>query len=690
VPDVIARLLLAPPGSLVVAYLVVIAAGAVLYVAMSMSTRSPRLATAIAVRRPGWIARRRARSGIRPRKPGAAIGYASATHQVGLSPRELSLGGLILGAPGSGKTYAAAVLIEALAWQGSACVILDPKPSSDLAEVVAGVGGTIWTIDGDRQWDALPADPSELANQLIEVLPVDTRTKVYRDAARLWVLVAGQALQRQREHPAVARMAALCRPGGLATLLKAQGRHIADLPRLSQTEMDGVMSLGTSLSILSRGVASRSLGTDAGALRLENAIGRGQIVLLQMAVGPYPEETRMLGAWALRAMLRLLRHPAPCVLLCDEFARLGVQGRAAIELLSLGREFGKPVVLCTQGPSDFGELGHHALDQAAQDASWILAFRQGTRDSTTASRLLGVRWGEERSWSTGRETREHVRMVEQPYVPASALEDLDPGSAHLRVPSVDGRRTRVEPVRVALPSLVRGVHTVGSPGSPPGATQYRESLASGLPNTKVREDAADVQEPEGEDETSAETAVQVADEDVDDDDYGRIMRRLEEEGERNGECLWWPESGCNDQGYPKVRVGARSEGRRMVTVYKWLYERKQGAVPKGWTLDHTCHTAAKARGECTGGKTCKHRRCCELSHLEAMPHGENTQRRDEPGGGSQTAFVQAETFAIALYAGIDRPSVEQMTVSLNELRQLLSRFEVLADKRRGRCWSPTR
>ena len=187
----------------------------------------------------------------------------------------------------------------------------------------------------------------------------------------------------------------------------------------------------------------------------------GKIVLLQMAAGPYPEETRMLGAWALRCMLRLLRLPAPCVLICDEFARLGVQGRAALDLLALGREFGKPVILCTQGPSDFGELDAHALDRAAQDAAWILAFRQGTRDSTTAARLLGIRWAQERSWSTGSsDTRENVRIVEQPYVSASALEDLEPGTAHLRVPSVDGRRTRVEHVRVAFPSMVGRGSTV--------------------------------------------------------------------------------------------------------------------------------------------------------------------------------------------------------------------------------------
>ena len=114
----------------------------------------------------------------------------------------------MLGGPGSGKTTATAVLVEALAWQGSACILLDPKPSRDLAAVVTGIGGTIWSLGGELAWDALPSDPSELANQLVEVLPVDARTKVYRDAARLWVLVAGQALQRQRERPTVQRMAA--------------------------------------------------------------------------------------------------------------------------------------------------------------------------------------------------------------------------------------------------------------------------------------------------------------------------------------------------------------------------------------------------------------------------------------------------------------------------------------------------
>jgi hypothetical protein len=192
-PDVIWRLFSVTWQGVPVASLAVFAIGGLMYAVMSVSTRPTTSSTMMATRRPGWIARRRARGGIRPTKPGAAIGYASATRQVGFSPRELALGGLILGAPGSGKTYAAAVLIEALAWQGSPCVILDPKPSRDLAAVVTGVGGTIWTLGGELAWDALPQEPSELANQLVEVHLSRDRPPLSIDnwmSARAWRRVA--------------------------------------------------------------------------------------------------------------------------------------------------------------------------------------------------------------------------------------------------------------------------------------------------------------------------------------------------------------------------------------------------------------------------------------------------------------------------------------------------------------------
>jgi hypothetical protein len=136
----------------------------------------------------------------------------------------------------------------------------------------------------------------------------------------------------------------------------------------------------------------------------------------------------------------------------DEAHRLGWTGRLAIDLLATGRQAGVPVILSSQGPSDLDELGRHLLEQAAQDAAWILAFRQGTLDSDRAARLLGVHQVEERSWSHGRQHDwETVRLVEKTRVPASALEALQPGDGQLWVPGVDGRPPRTEPVRVAQP-----------------------------------------------------------------------------------------------------------------------------------------------------------------------------------------------------------------------------------------------
>jgi hypothetical protein len=83
---------------------------------MSMSTRSsPSSSTSMAIRRPGWIARRRARGGIAHPRDRIGIGYASAIKAVHLSVRELAGHGAAFGGPGSGKTTFLQLLVEAAA-----------------------------------------------------------------------------------------------------------------------------------------------------------------------------------------------------------------------------------------------------------------------------------------------------------------------------------------------------------------------------------------------------------------------------------------------------------------------------------------------------------------------------------------------------------------------------------------------
>ena len=106
-----------------------------------------------------------------------------------------------------------------------------------------------------------------------------------------------------------------------------------------------------------------------------------------------------------------------------------------------------------------------------------------------------------------------------------------------------------------------------------------------------------------------------------DEDLARVLERLEREGERDGACRLWPAPGVNTDGYAKTTVKGQS-----VTVYKWLWERQHGRVPRGWTLHHRCHSRALQAGTCRSGRSCRHRRCCELAHLEPMPIGEHSSR----------------------------------------------------------------
>jgi hypothetical protein len=209
-----------------------------------------------------------------------------------------------------------------------------------------------------------------------------------------------------------------------------------------------------------------------------------------------------------------------------------------------------------------------------------------------------------------------VRLVEQPYVSQSAMEELTPATGYLRRPGIDGRRPRVDPVRVGKPSLV------GRTGQPVPPVQT-------VPRTGRGEAGWDG----GTEVVASQAAVPIPPlplaepEAQQDEDLARVLGRLEQEGEWVEGCHLWPASGCNAEGYAKTSV----QGQR-VTVHKWLWECARGEVPRGWSLEHTCHTAAKARGECRGGRTCRHRRCCELAHLVPMPIGEHSSRTEHRRG----------------------------------------------------------
>ncbi len=49
----------------------------------------------------------------------------------------------------------------------------------------------------------------------------------------------------------------------------------------------------------------------------------------------------------------------------------------------------------------------------------------------------------------------------------------------------------------------------------------------------------------------------------------------------------------------------------------------KGKIPNGYNIDHLCHNVDKT---CMGGNLCKHRRCVNPEHLEAVTAKVNVRR----------------------------------------------------------------
>src|SRR4051794_30469944 len=142
------------------------------------------------VRRPGWIARRRARGGIKHQRDRVGVGYTSATRSVSLTARELAGHGFVVGGPGSGKTTFLQLLIEATAGR-MPVVIVDPKGSPALEATVREHGGIVWTLDGKVPADLLDPRPWQVPDLLLEAEDYSADARAYRDAAHQRGVVGG-------------------------------------------------------------------------------------------------------------------------------------------------------------------------------------------------------------------------------------------------------------------------------------------------------------------------------------------------------------------------------------------------------------------------------------------------------------------------------------------------------------------
>ncbi len=86
----------------------------------------------------------------------------------------------------------------------------------------------------------------------------------------------------------------------------------------------------------------------------------------------------------------------------------------------------------------------------------------------------------------------------------------------------------------------------------------------------------------------------------------------------------WTWEGDHGNGYGRIMADGQTR-----YVHRLAYQLHVGPIPRGWQVDHVCHTEAVSRGECNGGE-CIHRLCWNPAHLEAVSSAENTRRGGHP------------------------------------------------------------
>lgn len=83
------------------------------------------------------------------------------------------------------------------------------------------------------------------------------------------------------------------------------------------------------------------------------------------------------------------------------------------------------------------------------------------------------------------------------------------------------------------------------------------------------------------------------------------------------DCVYFDRP-LNGYGYGIVFIDGR-----MMKAHRAAWIEVNGPIPEGLVVDHMCHTEAVQRGECEGGRGCKHRACLNVEHLRLITQRDN-------------------------------------------------------------------
>ncbi len=124
----------------------------------------------------------------------------------------------------------------------------------------------------------------------------------------------------------------------------------------------------------------------------------------------------------------------------------------------------------------------------------------------------------------------------------------------------------------------------------------------------------------------------------------------------NGSPCWIFAGSLNEYGYGLIYSGPGSHRGRHSYVHRVVYDRFNGSVPEGMTLDHLC----------------RNRNCCQPKHLEPVSRVENIMRGESPWAinARKTHCPQGHEYT------------EENTIIIRKCRTCTRNH--LDDKRRGR------